>query len=142
MLKGECNCGAVQFSIQGPLPGLYQCHCSLCQKQSGTASNAGTLVECEYFRWESGAEFIKQWQKPSGFSSHFCRECGSPVPNRFKDYMWVPVGLMSGITTPVVAHICVEDTPAWDQPQDTSRSYPGMPDDIDEFLQFLKSSAH
>ncbi len=140
-MQGRCNCGAVTFSISEPLPGLYQCHCSLCQKQSGTASNAGTLVKSDAFAWSAGVEHIKKWQKATGFSSHFCGECGSPVPNAFKDYMWVPAGLISDADARVVAHLCVDDKPAWDTPQAAERSYPGMPEDIGEFLEFLHASS-
>ncbi len=141
-MQGSCNCGAVRFSINGSLPGLYQCHCSLCQKQSGTASNAGTLVKSETFVWDTGVEHIKKWQKATGFSSHFCSECGSPVPNLFKDYMWVPVGLITDARARVVAHICVDDKPDWAMPQTAERSYPGMPDDIGEFLAFLHANSN
>lgn len=82
-MKGVCNCGAVSFTVTGTMPRMYQCHCSLCQKQSGSASNASTIVKLSNFKWTSGTDSIKQWKKESGFNSHFCHNCGSPTPNSF-----------------------------------------------------------
>ncbi len=46
-MHGQCLCGAVKFEILGPLPKLYQCHCSLCRKQSGSASNPERIFAIE-----------------------------------------------------------------------------------------------
>jgi len=73
-MKGKCNCSKVSFAVNSEVVGLYQCHCKLCQRQSGSTSNTATLV--------------------LGFSSHFCKICGSPVPNRLRDthFYWIPMG--------------------------------------------------
>ena len=79
-MKGECLCGSVSFEIEGDLPNLYQCHCSLCRKATGSSANAATLVNEEHFRWLSGQSEIRSFQKPTGYRSDFCSVCGSPVP--------------------------------------------------------------
>ena len=84
-MRGECLCGRISFEISGPLPKIYQCHCSLCRKQSGTASNAGLLVAKENFRWLKGQEKISSYVRPSGFRGDFCPTCGSMVPNPCRD---------------------------------------------------------
>lgn len=33
--SGGCNCGAVRFTVAGPLPAPNACHCTQCRKQSG-----------------------------------------------------------------------------------------------------------
>lgn len=97
-VQGSCLCGAVQFEVAGPLPLLYQCHCSLCRKQGGSVSNTGLIVAADKFRWLAGEELIGKWQRSSGFRSHFCSRCGAPVPNPLRDtgYVWVPSGLLDG----------------------------------------------
>jgi hypothetical protein len=141
-MKGICNCGAVSFTISGSLPAMYQCHCKLCQKQSGATANASTMVKLEQFEWSSGLEAISQWKKESGFSSHFCKNCGSPVPNPFrKQYMWIPAGLISETQSNIVAHICLNDKQDWDSPITAKRNYQNMPDDIAEFIDFLYSES-
>jgi len=29
-MRGKCLCGAIRFELNGVIPNLYQCHCSLC----------------------------------------------------------------------------------------------------------------
>jgi len=97
-VRGACLCDAVQFEVDGPYPFLYQCHCSLCRKQGGSTSNTGLIVDADKFRWVAGEGLISRWARASGFRSHFCSRCGSPVPNPLRDtgYIWVPSGLLDG----------------------------------------------
>jgi hypothetical protein len=138
---GKCICGAVAFELQGQLPGMYHCYCTLCQKQGGTASNAGTIVYAENFRWVAGQEKIQKWHKETGFSSHFCADCGSPVPNGFKSvYVWVPVGLMEDVNPTVKANIWLSSKPDWAEPVKLQRNYDGAPEDIAEFVRYLNTT--
>ena len=137
---GKCNCGSVSFEITGSVPALYHCYCTLCQKQGGTASNAGAIVFLEKFTWLSGESNVQKWKKDTGFSSHFCNVCGSPVPNIFKGkYVWVPVGLLENMSSKAVANIWLESRPAWASPTELERNYDSAPDDIEEFVQYLNS---
>ena len=144
MTKGHCLCGSVQFTVNGKLPNLYQCHCSLCRRQSGAASNAATIVPMEQFAWTAGENLIKTWQKPSGMSSHFCGECGSPVPNALSGnsaLVWIPVGLLDEVESKVVAHLCCDSRAAWDDSVEAGVTcYPSMPDDLNVFVSSLKGS--
>jgi hypothetical protein len=99
------------------MPRLYQCHCSLCRKQSGSSSNTATIVGAEHFRWLAGQEHISSWVKDTGFRSDFCAKCGSPVPNplRGTPYYWVPAGLLDGEQElDVAAHLFVGSKASWD----------------------------
>jgi hypothetical protein len=78
-MRGCCLCGEIEFEILGRLPKLYQCHCGLCRKQSGGASNAATVVDAHQMSSIKGAEVIRTWRKNTGFRSDFCVNCGSPV---------------------------------------------------------------
>nr|WP_269749631.1 GFA family protein [Vibrio navarrensis] len=63
------------------MPPIYQCHCSLCRKVSGSSSNSALIVEASNFKWCSGEHQIRSFSTSSGFKSEFCCQCGSPVPN-------------------------------------------------------------
>ena len=109
-MRGHCLCGKVEFEIDGSRFKLYQCHCSLCRRQSGSSSNAAAIISAEKFRWLRGAEFISSWVKDTGFRSDFCSRCGSPVPNPLRNmpYVWVPAGLLEdGGELEIAAHLCV-----------------------------------
>lgn len=141
MTNGNCLCGSIQFSISGDLPNLYQCHCSLCRRQSGAASNAATIVPAEQFTWAAGESQIKKWQKPSGMGSHFCGECGSPVPNTLSSdssLVWIPVGLLDEVGSKIVAHLCCDSKAGWDESVDAGVTcFSGMPDDLGVFVGLL-----
>ena len=34
-MKGECVCGKIRYEVAENIGKLYQCHCSICQKQTG-----------------------------------------------------------------------------------------------------------
>ena len=140
-MKGVCNCGAVSFTVSGGMPAMYQCYCSLCQKQSGAAANASTIVSVDHFEWNTGEQSIRQWKKESGFNSHFCEQCGSPTPNPLgAKYMWIPVGLMHGVSSRISAHLWLSAKSVWDSPCEAERNYQGMPDNLNEFIEFLHTN--
>jgi hypothetical protein len=116
-MRGHCLCGGIEFEIDGSRFRLYQCHCSLCRRQSGSSSNTAAIVPAGKFRWLSGAEFISSWKKDTGFRSDFCSRCGSPIPNPLRNspYVWVPAGLLeNGGELEIVAHLWVSSKASWD----------------------------
>lgn len=130
-MRGKCLCGAVAFEVRDPPRKLYQCHCSLCRKQSGTASNAAFIVRSEQLVWLAGQELVSSFIKPSGFRSDFCRKCGSPVPNplRSTSYVWVPVGLLEEPTNlSIRMHLFVGSKASWEPMPASGTLHEEMPD--------------
>ncbi len=39
-IKGKCLCGSIQFTVKEPFHHFYFCHCSQCQKSTGSAHAA------------------------------------------------------------------------------------------------------
>ena len=139
-MKGSCNCGNVSFEVSNEIASLYQCHCTLCQKQSGSTSNTATIVKAPDFLWLSGTDSISQWKKDSGFTSHFCKQCGSPVPNRLREsnFYWIPMGLVENVDIKISAHLCCNSKANWDDIPDAVIKYPDMPEDLDHFINSLQ----
>ena len=143
-MKGSCNCGKVNFEISADITGLYQCHCKLCQKQSGSTSNTATIVKAADFVWNSGIDAISHWQKDSGFTAHFCTQCGSPVPNRLREsnFYWIPMGLVENVNISIVAHLCCNSKASWDNIADSKSDsvsrYNDMPASLDDFIKSLQ----
>jgi hypothetical protein len=139
-MQGTCLCGAVTFDIVGPLPKLYQCHCSLCRKQSGSTSNTAAIVTKDQFRWVAGQDCLSSYVKESGFRSDFCSRCGSPVPNplRGTDYYWVPTGLLEGgLALEVAAHLCVASRASWDKIPSDAVTFEHLPPDLADFIHHM-----
>lgn len=140
-MHGKCLCGQTMFELNMLKIKAYQCHCSLCRMQSGAVSNLGTIVPAEKFSWLSSRDHIKSWSKESGFSSDFCRHCGSPVPNKLRgmDYYWVPVGaLIDAASVEIVAHLCTDSKAVWDYIPGDLVQYGSLPD-IHMFINELNA---
>lgn len=136
-MRGKCLCERIAFEIVGGVPTLYQCHCSLCRKQGGAASNTAAIIANDQFRWLSGEEHISSWTSATGFRSDFCSHCGSPVPNPLGDkpYYWVPAGLLDGEhALKVVAHLYVGSKASWDVVASPGSQYETMPE-LSELLR-------
>lgn len=141
-MRGECLCRTVTFEITGPIPKLYQCHCSLCRKQGGSVSNTATIVALENFRWLSGEKNISSYVRSTGFRSDFCSTCGSTVPNPLRNtpYMWVPSGMLDAAEKLEIAvHMYVGSRAAWDTAPLAGAQYVTMPEML-AFIQTLHGS--
>ena len=118
MTYGQCNCGAVSFSINGDLSDVFVCHCSICRRATGSNGIAVVIVANDQFEWTGGQDLIRSWQKPdSDWEMWFCSECGSPVPGtNDASNMFVPAGLVARYGKPmrVAHHIWVDSKADWD----------------------------
>ncbi len=115
-MKGSCLCGACVFEVRGDPGPVGKCHCTKCQKFSGTGSNAVFWLGLEAFQWLAGQDKIKEYSLADGWSSIFCQECGSPLPRLIENKLWiVPAGLLdANVEVGVRGHIWVENKPHWE----------------------------
>jgi len=81
-LTGHCGCGAVRFEIAKPLAGAAYCHCTRCQRRSGTAVQGSAKIEPGSLDLTAGQEHLRDWTPPGGLSKAFCGECGSALFGR------------------------------------------------------------
>jgi hypothetical protein len=118
MIPGSGLCGGVRFEYARAVTQIGMCHCSLCRKVSGAASNATLVVPLADLRWLAGEELRRVYRKPSGWQTTFCATCGSPLPQTFRGMAawYVPAGALDddpGVK--VGAHIFVGSKAAWDE---------------------------
>jgi hypothetical protein len=78
-LQGGCLCGSVRYEITAAFSAARYCHCTHCQRRTGTASSANGVVPREGFRLLSGRERIRSYKPPTGVPKHFCSTCGSAL---------------------------------------------------------------
>ncbi len=81
-LTGGCGCGAVRFEVTAPLLTANYCHCTRCQRRSGTAASANARAEPGSFRILSGQDSLRAWRPAGGFEKWFCGDCGSALFSR------------------------------------------------------------
>jgi hypothetical protein len=131
---GGCQCGAVNYHVEGPLPPAYCCHCGECKKQSASAFSMSVTIDF------SRLDVVGQTAmfEVTGYSGvikqcHFCPQCGTRLWHRSAaapDYATLKVGTIeNGQDIAPRSHIWVSkkqsgilldpDVPAYEtQPED------------------------
>ena len=84
-LTGGCMCGGVRFEVSEPLVSAGYCHCTRCQRRTGTAAAISGRVAPGSFRITKGAELLASFDPPDGFAKVFCSACGSALYGRSPD---------------------------------------------------------
>lgn len=76
---GGCQCGAVRYEITGPPTTVYACHCTECQRQSGSAFAMAAVIPQAHFRVTRGSPAM--FARPTGpakvMECWFCADCGT-----------------------------------------------------------------
>ena len=82
-ITGGCLCGGVRFELsEAPVDASY-CHCTRCQRRTGTSSSAQARVAPGSFRLLAGEGLVKGWQHPDGGAEKcFCANCGAHLFSR------------------------------------------------------------
>jgi hypothetical protein len=78
-LTGGCGCGAVRFEVAAPLGPARYCHCTSCQRRTGTAASASAIVAPGSIVLTQGAEHLRGWTPEGGRERVFCIVCGSAL---------------------------------------------------------------
>jgi hypothetical protein len=78
-LGGGCLCGLVRYEITAPFASTGYCHCTHCQRRTGTGSSANGRVPRDGFELLQGEELLRAYQPPEGKPKVFCSNCGSAL---------------------------------------------------------------
>jgi hypothetical protein len=78
-LTGGCGCGAVRYEIKQPLVGAIYCHCTRCQRRSGSGASASAHLAAGSLEITAGEQHLRDWAPGGGFAKVYCGECGSAV---------------------------------------------------------------
>ena len=124
--RGGCLCGAVRYTVDGPLRPVVACHCKQCQRTSGnyvaatSAPREAVTVEGEPRWFASSAEARRA----------FCPVCGS---NLFWDggaaRLSIFAGTLDGPTgLRLAGHIFCADKGDWYELDDGLPTYPADDD--------------
>lgn len=91
--SGSCLCGKIRFKVTGTKQGFFLCHCSRCQKETGSAHASNMFFKGGSLDWLSGKDSVKTFRlEDTRFVKSFCLNCGSAVPTLSGDSILVPAG--------------------------------------------------
>lgn len=74
--KGQCFCGAVQFTATGAPVAMGYCHCESCRHWSAGPINAFSLWKPESLKVTQGADQIGAFNKTPKSGRKWCKKCG------------------------------------------------------------------
>ena len=114
IVRGSCQCGAVEFHITKPLTVARNCHCSRCRRARAAAHASNGFTAYDGLHFVKGEDQLKSYKVPGAryFSQVFCKICSSPMPKRDpeRQIAVVPLGSLDddpGIKP--IDHIFVND---------------------------------
>ena len=104
-----------------------------------SSANAAFRIAADQLRWLRGQDSIREYVNATGYKSHFCGSCGSPVPNLTREdrAYWVPVGLLEDDDDiSLVAHLFVGSRARWDVIAEVGEKFDEMPaaEELDRLL--------
>ena len=81
MLIGQCLCGSVEVTLQSEPSRIIACHCTSCQKASGSPASYLCIVSDSESEITKGTTKVFKEVADSGnnLERHFCDVCGSPI---------------------------------------------------------------
>jgi hypothetical protein len=92
-------CGAVRFEIDEPLVSASWCHCTRCQRRTGTPASVQGRIVPGSLRIVAGEPLLREYRPADGWAKVFCGECGSSLWSRSSDdpeLMSVRLGAFDG----------------------------------------------
>jgi hypothetical protein len=118
-LEGGCGCGSVRYRLTGGPFIVHNCHCRLCQRQTGAGSAVNAFIESDRLE-VSGEVAENDFKTGSGATQVLvrCAQCGTPLwsyyPRLGRKVAAVRVGTLDdpSAAAPHVA-IYVAEKPDW-----------------------------
>jgi len=133
MIKGGCECGSVQYEVNGELTEFCHCHCSVCRKLHGAAFVTWGGVARDAFSYTSGANDVKAYAFSENADSIFCVHCGSRLLVDYKperEMLYITLGTVMGdVACPPGFHQFVGSKAPWFEISDDLPQYDEWPDE-------------
>ena len=97
-IEGGCQCGAVRYSFDGPVPPAYACHCGECKKQSASAFSMSIAMQYEALAVSGDVtSFLTTAFSGKTKHNYFCGTCGTRLWHSASappDYITLKVGTL------------------------------------------------
>ncbi len=122
-ITGSCLCGGVRFALSEPPTKAGYCHCTRCQRRTGTSQSAQARIDGTTFTLLAGEHLVKAWRPPDGgFAKCFCGACGAHLFSRSEDGSQMSIRMSAFDEDPGVR-------PSWRTFTDYAAAWEPIPDD-------------
>jgi len=117
--EGGCLCGAIRYRVDAEPLALYVCHCTDCQRQTGTSFASAMIVPKSAFELLRGEPRAYAALSPEGWVKRgkFCDACATRVwglPARFPEVLVLRPGTLDDTTwLSPAAHIWTRSRQPW-----------------------------
>src|SRR5258706_10624346 len=130
---GGCLCGAIRYSISAPISELRACHCTNCQRASGSHGTVAAFIPREGFKLTKGTPKRLADKADSGRTliRYFCGDCGSPIyahRETTPEMVGVRAGTLddsSGLK--IALQIWTKSARSWSHLDPAAKQVPGQP---------------
>ena len=143
-IEGGCQCGALRYEVKQPPLMIYCCHCTNCQKITGSAFVMSATVLEASFNFTKGEPKKVEWKSDAGNDRYgmFCGDCGCRIAHgqtpsigvlslragTFDDTSWVrPAG-----------HIWLKSAQPWFEPAKDDVTCDVQPTDYSPYVEHFK----
>jgi hypothetical protein len=144
-LKGGCQCDKLRFELSAPPLMLYACHCTNCQKQTGSAFVLSTAIVENTFSFIEGEPAKVEWTADSETQRYglYCSDCGGRICNGQTPSIGV-LSLRAGTFDEKswvrpAAHIWVKSAQPWIKFEADDLLYDGQPTDYTPIAERFRS---
>jgi hypothetical protein len=115
MLKGQCLCRRIHYTVLDEFSYALNCHCSKCRSATGSAFKAFAGIERNKMRVTRGAGHLRLFGDEDAHDAR-CTACGSLLYSVVRNGAYVHVTMGTLVDDPTIrptAHIFVGSKAPW-----------------------------
>jgi hypothetical protein len=130
VLRGQCECGTVRYTVADAFLYAANCHCSQCRAATGSAFKAFAGIERDKLELTHGHDSLLIFGEQD-LNNTRCGACGSLVFSVVRDGAYVHVAMGSLVDAPSIRpteHIFVGSKAPWFE----------ITDDLPQFEEYAK----
>ncbi len=140
-LTGGCPCGTIRFEVTAMPLFVYACHCTDCQRWSGSAFSMSMPVASKSFSVLRGQP--KPWRRINSMgvrvSYWFCSDCGGRIYGEREsrpDIIVVRAGTLDDRSwLAPIAHVFMRSAQPWEQVSGDAECFETMPKDFQSLAE-------
>lgn len=135
---GGCHCGSLRYEVVGEPLTCYTCHCTDCQKATGSAFTMAVILQTPMLRVTHGATKVDRYTSNDvALNRHACEMCGTTIwltAAEHPDFLALRGGTVDDKSSvEPVAHLWFQSALPWIQVSPDQKVYQQQPTMLELF---------